>query len=212
MFPPIELGNGDDWEIGLVNLCTYNSIPNVEKGENDLFIFDGEEIVIPEGSYEISDIERYIKSKIKKKIGQGVSIIANNNTLKCEIKTTGEIDFTKPNSIGRMLGFGKVKLTPGEKHISQDPITIIRVNSVRVDCNIARGSYTNGVEGHTIHEFFPSVAPGFKIVESPPTIIYTPVNTNCIQNITIKLVDQDGRIINFREETITIRLHLRRKV
>lgn len=210
MFPPIDLGNGDEWEIGLINLCTYNSIPNVEKDLNDLFVFDGRVITIPEGSYEISDIEKFLKSKLKE--GEKLSLTANNNTLKCEIEANRTVDFTGVNSIGQMLGFQQnVKLKPNEKHESQNPVSIIKVNSIRVECNIAHGSYSNGLEGHTLHEFFPTVPPGFKIVESPPTVIYVPVNTNHIHNISLQLTDQDGRLINFRGETLTVRLHLRRR-
>jgi hypothetical protein len=62
---------------------------------------------------------------------------------------------------------------------------------------------------HTIHEFSPDVLPGYKINEVPKNIIYLPLNTNSISSVTLELVDQDGNLIDFRGETITIRLHLR---
>jgi hypothetical protein len=204
LFPPIVLEG--EWEIGLVNLCTYNSIPNIEHGVNNLFHYANKVLEIPEGSYEIDDIKRYLHDN-----GVAVKINANKNTLKCEILFDKVIDFSKPGSIGPLLGFDRVVLKPNVRHHSHNQVDINRVNSIRVECSIARGSYLNGKEGHTIHEFFPKVPPGFKIVEAPPTIIYVPINTNRISSITVQLFDQDGRAINFRGETITVRLHLRRR-
>lgn len=37
-----------------------------------------------------------------------------------------------------------------------------------------------------------------------------PTNTKYIDNITIKIVDQDDNLVNFGGEVVTIRLHLRR--
>jgi len=34
VFPPLDVSDGE-WEIGLVGLSTYNSVPNIEKDVND---------------------------------------------------------------------------------------------------------------------------------------------------------------------------------
>lgn len=215
-FPPIELGNARPWEIGLVNLCTYNSIPNIEVGVNNMFHYksgkDGSMKVIElaEGSYEVDDIVNYIKERLEDNVE--LNIRANNNTLKCELKCSVEVDFTKMFSVGSVFGFASRLLEPKIWHTSVNPVNIIRVNTIRIECNLTRGSYNNGREGHTIHEFFPAVAPGFKLVESPSTIIYVPVNAQRITNITVRIVDQEGRLINFRGENITVRLHLRQQL
>lgn len=46
-------------------------------------------------------------------------------------------------------------------------VQINKENAIRIDCNIVSGSYTNGKPYHIIHDFFPTVAPGYKIVEYP---------------------------------------------
>ena len=84
------------------------------------------------------------------------------------------------------------------------------MNSINIDCSIAEGSYLNGNPVHIIHQFFPSVAPGFKIIESPQNVIYFRVAPKVIDKIFIKMLDQEGELVNFREETITIRLHLKK--
>lgn len=60
-FPPVELASDKNYVIGLVDLYTYNSIPNIYENCNKFYVAQ-EEIVIPEGSYEIDAIERYLQS------------------------------------------------------------------------------------------------------------------------------------------------------
>lgn len=207
----MELGNKDDWECALVSFNAYNSIPNVEEGVNNVFVYGEKKkkIHLPEGSYEINDINEYIKSHLEK--GEKIEIIANNNTLKCEIKSNQQIDFTAPTSIASLLGFDHEILPPNKRHASPHPVSIMKVNAILIDCNIARGSFINGVEGHTLFQFSPNVAPGFKIEKTLENRIYMPVNTDRIQVITVRILDQEGRLINFRGETITVGIHVRRK-
>lgn len=212
VFPPYDVSEGH-WEIGLVDLATYNSIPNIEKDINDKFYYkvNGVEkfIVFEEGTYEIEDIEAYVLSKVDKSVE--FKLKANSNTLKVQLSTNIEIDFTKAQTIRTLLGFNPQILKPGT-YISDSPdgVNIIKVNVIRVECNIARGSFQNGHETHLIHEFFPLVQVGYKLVEVPATILYLPLNVQKINNITISLKDQDGNLVNFRDETISLRLHVRK--
>ena len=58
--------------------------------------------------------------------------------------------------------------------------------------------------------FFPDVSPGEKIIESPRNLIYLPITSSgSIPRIEISVLDQNGDPIDFRGETITIRLHIR---
>lgn len=217
-FPPVELS--EDFVCGLVDFQTYNSIPNIDV-KNNLFHIgkqndEKEEnpaktIEIPIGSYEINDIATYIQDELNKtKDKPKVLMQANNNTLKCEIKATEKIYFNKPRSIGQLLGFSNARiLEPNITYTSDLAVNIIKVNAIRVECNIISGTYINNKAVHTLHEFSPEVGPGYKIVEVPRNVIYLPVNVKRISSLTLKLVDQDGDLVNFRGETITIRLHLK---
>lgn len=206
-FPPIELAG--QYECGLISLFTYNSIPNVNE-DNNLFHVGDTTIDLPTGSYEVDDIASYIDNELQKqKSSIRVKIIPNTNTLKTEIKATHPIHFDKERTIGRLLGFSSRTLKPDITHHSDLPVNINKVNSIRVECNIIIGTYLNNIPVHTIHEFAPNVLPGYKINEIPKNIIYLPVNTSNIRSVVIKLVDQDGNLIDFRNETVTIRLHLR---
>jgi hypothetical protein len=83
------------------------------------------------------------------------------------------------------------------------------VNSIFIAVDIINGSYMNGKLTIIIYSFFPNVSTGYKIVENPINLVFLPLNTHSIDKVTAKLTDQDGKLLNLRGETITIRLHNR---
>lgn len=208
-FPAIDLDPESEYFLGLIDFETYNSIPNIDNSNNVFRYFNNinKTITFPEGSYEITDIEKYLQSIIGE---HEITLKSNNNTLKCELWCNYDIDFRTPTSIGPLLGFSKKLLKAGRTHISDIPVNINRVNVVRVECDIVGSSYLNGKEIHTIYQFAPSTSPGYKIIEVPHNVIYLPIKTKRLDTITVRLLDQDGVPINFRKETITVRLHLKK--
>lgn len=206
-FPPIELSSDKNYTLGLVELLTFNSIPNIDIGCNKFYV-GTHEVTIPTGSYEIEDIEKYLQTELSSK-NITIHLKPNNNTLRSEIKCNEPINFSKIDSIGPLLGFASRTLEPNKRHESDQPVSILKVNAIRVECNITTGAYINGQKVHTIHEFFPSVPPGYKIIEVPSNVIYLPIATQIIDNIQLRIVDQDGELVNFRGEVVTIRLHIK---
>lgn len=85
------------------------------------------------------------------------------------------------------------------------------MNAIQIQCNIVTGAYLNNLPVHTIHEFAINVSPGYKMDEIPRNLIYLPVNVKEISSLKVWIVDQEARLINFRGEEITLRLHLRPK-
>lgn len=215
MFPPLDLSSSSEWEMGFHDLLTYNSIPNIEENVNNKIYFsNGTILSLPTGSYEIDNINEFVKKQIERQnLGIDFKIVANNNTLKSEIFCSEGIDFTMGNTLGPLLGFDKVNIEPYKWTEAQNQVSINKVDVIRVTCNIVRGSYIDGVEGHVLHEFYPTVAPGFKIVEKPNTVTYLPINKqNSLEEFIIALEDQNGELVNFREENINIRVVIREKL
>ena len=194
-FPPIELSPHKHYALALVELQTFNAIPNIDEGKNKLYIEGEEPVVFPTGSYEIENIHQYAEKKVR-----GLVIKPNNTTLRSELKCPKPIDFRPLDSIGPLLGFTPRLLPPNVLHESDLPVAILKINALRVECNITCGAFINERRAHTIHNFFPSVPPGYKILEVPPNPIYRPVTVTSIHHLQHRIVDQDGYLINFRGE------------
>ena len=220
--PKIELGKKKVYEIALVNLETFYSFPNIDDS-NNIFVYSHDrgqtwtKIKIPTGSYEIGDLNQTIHFEMEKvghydEVNQEsyINIAANSNTLKTIliIGKDYQVDFNQPNNLSKVLGFTGKKYIEGF-HESEKPVNILSINSIFVNIDIIDGSYVNGKTKNTIYSFFPDVAPGFKIIESPVHLVYLPILPYTIQNLNLSITDQDENLLNLRGEKLTARFHIR---
>ena len=220
--PKLELDEKKKYEIALVNLETYYSFPNIDE-TNNTFVYSPdngnswEKIKIPEGSYEIDDINDAIQHEMKKRTHYDeinedyyINIAPNTNTLKSVLilEKGYQVDFNHQNSLAKMLGFTGTKYTEGF-HESENVVDILRINSILVNIDIISGSYVNGTTKSTIYSFFPDVSPGYKIIESPVNLVYLPITLNTIDSLNVMITDQDDHLLNLRNEKLTIRFHIR---
>ena len=164
--PKLELDRDKVYEIALVNLETYCSFPNIDE-TNDVFVYSPDngnswvKIKIPEGSYEIDDINNTIKHEMEKRghhdsINEDnyINISANSNTLKSVLilEKDYQVDFNHQNSLANVLGFIGTKYTEGF-HESENVVNILSINSILVNIDIISGSYVNGTTKSTIPFF-----------------------------------------------------------
>ena len=221
--PPIQLKKNRPYEIALVNLETYYSIPNITN-KNNSFRYspnggaDWHTVDIPTGSYDSEDINDVIQRGMKSNGHWDeaneefyVSILANPNTMKAilNIENNYQVNFKSGNSLRKLLGFNSKTYSASQE--SERVVDILNVSSILVNLDIISGSYVNGIARPTIYSFFPNVSPGHKIVENPKTVIYLPITLHVIHSIQITLEDQDGDQLDLRGENITIRFHIREK-
>ena len=170
--PKLELDRDKVYEIALVNLETYYSFPNIDE-TNNVFVYSPDnrnswvKIKIPEGSYEIDDINNTIKHEMEKRghhdpINEHyyINISANSNTLKSIfiLEKDYQVDFNHQNSLAKVLGFTGTKYTEGF-HESENVVNILSINSILVNIEIISGSYVNGTTKSTIYSFFSESQP-----------------------------------------------------
>lgn len=220
---PIQLDSDSEYGIALLGFHSYNSVPNIEEGAKFYYWEKNDRenekhIDFPVGSYEISDIEEFLLKHLVLTGGKAnssekvFSLKPNNNTLKCEIYSRDHcISFVQPDSIGKLLGFSNKLLAPGKVHTSDLPVNIVKVRTIHIDCNLTSGAFYNDRPSHTIYEFAIHDNPGFAIDETPKNLIYLPISQKKdINNITLKVLDQNFQPVNFRGEEIIVRLELRK--
>ena len=191
---------------------------------NTLWYDVNKKIGFPHGCYELDDLEQFLIKEMRhlheknplpetapKALREKLIYLkGKRQTLKAVIYLRYKIDFSPENSIAPLLGFNPVKLEAFKKHESDNLVSIMSVESIRLECNVISGSFSNGKPMHTLYEFFPDVPPGFKIVENPANVIYLPVTTKTIDNVEIRICDQNSKLLNLRGETSIALLHFRK--
>ena len=205
-----------------MNLVIYYSFPNIDE-TNNVFVYSPDngnswvKIKIPEGSYEIDDINNTIQHEMKKRghhdpINEDyyINISANSNTLKSVLilEKGYQIDFNHQNSLSKVLGFSGAKCTGGF-HELENVVNILSINSILVNIDIILGTYVNGTTKNTIYSFFLKVSPGYKIIQTPINLVYLPITLDIIDRLGVSITDQDDHLLNLRNEKLTIRFHIR---
>lgn len=227
-YPSIELDKNRQYGLGLVGFHTYHAIKNITDINNIIGFEVGHKIIhtiaVPPGAYEIDEINKHIQRSLWKIVNPGskpqkpedveelFNLVANNNTLKCEITSKYTIRFNYDRSMAGVLGFNNTIYVANRTHESPNPVNITTFNLLRLDCNIIGGSYINGEESHTLFYFNVDVEPGYKIVKEPHNIIYlpvTPAGRQYVDNITLRIVNEKGELIDFGQETINIIVELK---
>ena len=143
--PTLQLDRDKKYEIALVNLETYYSFSIIDES-NNVFVYSPdngnsrEKIKIPEGSYEIDDINNTIHHEMDKGGGGGhldpinEDYYINSNTLKSVLilEEDYQVDFNYQNSLAKVLGFTGVKYEGGF-HESENVVNILSINSILVN-------------------------------------------------------------------------------
>ena len=130
-----------------------------------------------------------------------------------------KIPITFSFNLAKLLGFTNLKYLAGE-HLSENIINISNITDINIECDQIEGGYvdmgnTNSSVPHlttsNIIYSFPSytVPFGYKIIERMNPPIYFPILTKTISKMRLRILDQNGNLISFNGERISMYLHLR---
>ena len=222
--PPLRLDPTRKYEAALLSIDLYNSLPNITDENNTLkYSTDSgttwKTINLPTGSYEVKNINEEI-TRIMKENNDYISsrnqafinVKSNASTLKSIVEVLGKNVKLDLDTLGPTLGFcsNTTKILGEGYHESPNIVNIMKITSILVNLDIISGSYVNGAKSPVIYSFFPNVPPGYKIVERPrPSLVYYPVNRFDIDSMRIWLTDQNNQKVDFRGETVTVRIAIR---
>ena len=106
---------------------TFHSIPNVDEAENKFYLGEGDISIV-----------NYLQEVLSIRV---VFISLYTKNLFSEIKCNRPINFIPENSIDRLLRVTPRILAANVTHTSDLPVTIFKVNSLRIECNDTTGAY-----------------------------------------------------------------------
>lgn len=233
----IYLGENSRHVLGLVNLSTFNSIPNIDESNNVLRFtvvnvkhLSGKKppypksIKLRKGAYQLSDIESeireglrremfpYIIEKLRNEEIFSLRPIESRNAVVVRSSCLFLLTNGPSNILTNLLGFALSPnaLSPDVPHESTQGVEISGIRTINIHCDVTKNSYHNGHRSHIIYSFPINVLPGFAIQEIPKNIIYLPIQYDYIKSITICAKDQDGKLIDFRGEKISLTLEMKK--
>lgn len=98
--------------------------------------------------------------------------------------------------------------------VENDLKKLAELDVLRVNCDVISGSYINGEQQHTIHQFATSASyiKGRILVEIPKNLTYFPIKLRSLRSIQISIVDHKENLINIESGNVNIfcRINIRR--
>ena len=221
----------DDSLVCVSDISLYYSWPNIKSsyGNNafkytrltDNKVFD---VILPDGSYDIKDINNYLHhimklngDKADEKDKYPIELYANYVYQRVTVETKPNNILQIPiDGIGQVLGFTKVT-QQGDKYASIGPDMdqngdllphIERVESVSVHCNLVNNKYQ--LESYLIYSFTPDKEFGHLLNIKPyfPYWRNARYNTD-ISEIQVWFTDQDNIPLDIQDPKIRVELQIK---
>ena len=215
----------------VTDISLYYSWPNIKTTyRNNTFKYkrtaDNKEfdVIIPDGSYQIKDINNYLHHVMKhngdKEDDKGkypIEIYANNIYQRVTAVTKDKYILELPiEGLGQVLGFTK-GTQPGDKYVSIGPDNeqngdeipqIERVESVSLHCNLVNNRYV--LENSLIYSFTPNLEFGLLLNERPNLAQWRHARNNAdIYEIEVWFTDQDNNPLDIQDPKIRVELQIK---
>ncbi len=170
-----------------------------EKLDDDMLEYKSN-ITISPGNYELEEIIENLNSHEKLKNSR-TKISIDPNKLKVRLISEWDVDFTRPNTIARVLGFENKVLRAYTEHVSDFIPQLFEVNEI----NIHVHHVNSNIEDENTHSDIIYSCPldhskiGTNTVKEPSTVLYSPLTTDELMCLGVYFTDQNGKPIIFQE-------------
>ncbi len=207
-------------ELKLKENCTYyvsllsfegsSLFPNVTD-RNDKFYYTtptNEEKVITfmEGTYQIS----LIAKEIKEQCSDNIILELNEATGRTKLTLTRgyKVDFTKPNNIGKLLGWDSREVTTTS--VSPNIVDILASEKIFIYCSIIRGSYdSDGKISTILYSFGNNKTHGRVISFRPNPLEEHDLAYKNISEIFITFKDDEKKPVTFQGSKVHLKLQIK---
>ena len=220
---PITIPAGYEASLGLKGFVCYNNIPNITWNKNNAVRLKApgktyEICKLPTGAYELSYIYTHMREFFEtqypnlKDVAENFVVLGDEATSKTEIvfKADYGMDFNIDSSIHEVLGFEKDDKFEGVgRYISGKIVNITNVTQLIFCCNIIEVSYINEIQVPFIFNCSINVPPGFRMTRELTKITYKKLNTRQLCSIRVWIVDECGKAVDLRRDTLIVTLSLK---
>ena len=213
-FPPVEL-KGES-EIALLSIEAPYAPLYINSTNNTIFTEGLIKILIPTGFYTFEELGSYLNVQMKKH--PRVFTDDHKKTLKNEmfsldydakkkrvvVMTCWEIKCQDPlNTFFRYLGFTTC-IKSHTRNIGDE----IFFNKYKINCIGVTSSYFNNSSSSCIYELYPEDK--YNVTHQANSLIYYKISDkSTLNDIVIDIRDRDNNLVDFQNQIVTIKLHLR---
>ena len=221
---PLILDKNSQYMVGLnriINMSfTWFNVNSSYKNQLIKYSSDNgstfQDINFPEGVWNYTDFDTYIKEITKTKNGDKdvypITLKFNETTFRVTIilATNYQLDLTASN-FNDLIGFDKEVLKnesntgPNVPNLSQD------TDILNIHCNLINDSLVDGQDTDIIYSFSTSVLrPSYSFTIEPRRVTYNPTNKNSISSIRIYITDGKRRLVNLNGADTSFSLIIKR--
>jgi hypothetical protein len=214
---PLKLDPSKTYKVGVKYFATYNNIGNISSDNNELRYQSNSTwtiLSLAPGGYEIQDLNDAIQQKVA---GELIQLLPHKPTgrVVMKLKPGIKVDFKHNKSFNYMLGFeSKVytnanNLAENRARINIDR-SLINIKSDLINSGMIT-SENNMIETQNILFSIPTftVPSNYRIIETPARPEYLRITNSTINEISLRIVDENDVLYDFKGEKIVIKLHIK---
>ena len=174
-------------EVALKNVSFYNSIPNIDTGNNTINIRIPEEeyrqYTLSTGAYEVENLNEALLDKLcynypmrKREIRENFKLSPDEATGKAVFKFGKNgfgVKFDENGSLANLLGFlPNTEITLRGNHTGANLVQITKVSTLFFKFNLSEANFVNSERSQTIYTAVLDSSPGFRWSRELSTLTY----------------------------------------